>query len=125
MEGLIRRVVEGMVEGGLLTRVVVHDLAAHIGCVRDAQLAVHDDRKVELLVVEEAGHGDVIAAVPQCRLRAGARHQRPASSRLTLTQQLKNNTGTTSVWTYYLRINSKDASGLEDNFFYDFDNYLE
>lgn len=70
-----------------LTRIVVHDLAAHIGRVRDAQLAVHDDRKVELLVVEEAGHGDVIGAVTQRRLRAGSRHQRPASSSLTLSQQ--------------------------------------
>lgn len=71
-----------------LTGVVVHDLAAHIGRVRNAQLAVHDDREIELLVVEEAGHSDVIASVSQRRLRAGSRHQRPASSSLILTQQL-------------------------------------
>lgn len=66
----------------------MHDLAAHIGRVRYAQLAVHDDRQVEFLVVEEAGHGDVIGAVTQRRLRAGSRHQRPASSSLSITQQL-------------------------------------
>lgn len=76
----------------------MHDLAAHIGRVRDAHLTVHDDREVELLVVEEAGHRDVIAAVPQRRLRAGPRHQRPAIS-VKLTQKVQKNSGTHLVLT--------------------------